>query len=62
MHSFVQNQEVAVVRADMDRPRPYVAINYLCEELNATETTFPATDLKLIYKLGSSQIPPTHEV
>ena len=47
----------------MVRPRSHdVAINYLCEELNATETTFPGTDLKLIYKLGSSQIPPTHEV
>jgi len=30
------------------------AIKYLCDELNATETIFPGTNLKLIYKLGSS--------
>jgi hypothetical protein len=30
------------------------AIRHLCEELNATETLFPSTTLKLIYKLGSS--------
>jgi len=30
------------------------AVRHLCEELNATETLFPGTQLKLIYKLGSS--------
>jgi hypothetical protein len=30
------------------------AIRHLCQELNATETQFPGTKLKLIYKLGSS--------
>ena len=30
------------------------AVRHLCEELNATETIFPGTDLKLVYKLGSS--------
>lgn len=29
------------------------AVRYLCEELTATETIFPGTDLRLIYKLGS---------
>ena len=29
-------------------------IRHLCEELNATQTEFPGTHLKLIYKLGSS--------
>jgi transposase-like protein len=33
------------------------AISHLIEELNATETIFPSTDLKLVYKLGSCQIP-----
>ncbi len=28
-------------------------IRHLCKELNATETLFPVTALKLIYKLGS---------
>ena len=27
---------------------------YLCDELTATETIFPGTDLRLVYKLGSS--------
>lgn len=30
------------------------AVRHLCDELNATETLFPGTELKLIYKLGSS--------
>lgn len=29
------------------------AVRHLCEELTATETIFPGTDLRLIYKLGS---------
>lgn len=32
-------------------------IEKLCEELNATETIFPRTDLRLILKVGSEQIP-----
>lgn len=33
------------------------AVRYLCDQLNATETFFPDTDLKLVYELGASQIP-----
>ncbi len=33
------------------------AVRYLCEELTATETIFPGTDLRLVYKVGSAQIP-----
>ena len=33
------------------------AVRHLCDQLNATETIFPDTDLKLVYKLGASQIP-----
>ena len=29
------------------------AVRYLCEELTATESVFPGTDLRLVYKLGS---------
>ncbi|MEY2843696.1 MAG: hypothetical protein RI920_1733 [Pseudomonadota bacterium] len=29
-------------------------IRHLCEELNATETPFPGTEFRIIYKLGSS--------
>lgn len=28
-------------------------VRHLCDELNATETVFPGTDLRLVYKLGS---------
>jgi len=31
-----------------------LVIRHLCEELNATETLFPGTQLKLVYKLGSA--------
>jgi hypothetical protein len=30
------------------------AVRYLCDELTATETIFPGTDLRLVYTLGSS--------
>ena len=30
------------------------AVRHLCEELTATEVTFPGTDLRLVYKLGSA--------
>ena len=33
------------------------AVRHLCDQLNATDTIFPATDLRLVYKLGLSQIP-----
>jgi hypothetical protein len=38
------------------------ALRHLCQELNATETLFPDTDLRLIYQIGSSQIPRDQEV
>jgi hypothetical protein len=33
------------------------AVRYLCDEINATETIFPGTDLRVIYELVSPQIP-----
>jgi len=30
-----------------------VAVGHLCDQLNATETIFPGTDLRLVYELGS---------
>ncbi|WP_420841014.1 putative transposase [Bathymodiolus platifrons methanotrophic gill symbiont] len=30
-----------------------VAIQKLCDELNSTETKFPRTNLRMIFKLGS---------
>jgi len=38
------------------------AIRHLCAELTATETLFPETNLRLIYELGSEQIPGDQEV
>jgi hypothetical protein len=32
------------------------AVRYLCDQLNATDTLFPDTVLKLVYQLGASQI------
>jgi hypothetical protein len=34
-----------------------IAVRHLCAEINATETLFPATDLRLIYELVSAQSP-----
>jgi hypothetical protein len=31
-----------------------VAASHLCDHLNATETLFPSTDLRVVYKLGSN--------
>jgi hypothetical protein len=33
------------------------AVRYLCDQLNATATIFPDTELRLVYRLGASQIP-----
>jgi len=33
------------------------AIRKLCDELNATETQFPRTNLRLVLELGSTQNP-----
>ena len=38
------------------------AIRHLCSEITATETIFPETNLRLIYELGSEQIPGDQEV
>jgi hypothetical protein len=37
------------------------ALTYLCDELSATATLFAATDLKLVYRVGSSKIPRDQE-
>ena len=33
------------------------ALRHICAEINATETQFPGTDLRLIYELVSAQSP-----
>jgi hypothetical protein len=32
------------------------AVRHLCDDINATETIFPGTDLRVIYELVSPQI------
>jgi len=45
------------------RPHPLAntssdeALRHLCAEVNATETQFPGTELRLIYELVSAQSP-----
>lgn len=38
------------------------AVAQLCATLNETQTVFPGTNLRLIFKIGSSEIPPDQEV
>jgi hypothetical protein len=38
------------------------AITQLCATLNETQTVFPGTNLTLIFKIGSSEIPRDQEV
>ena len=38
------------------------AVAQLCVTLNETQTVFPGTNLTLIFKIGSSEIPPDQEV
>lgn len=38
------------------------SVQHLCKEMNETETIFPGTNLRLIYKLGSAQNPRDQEV
>jgi hypothetical protein len=38
------------------------AVAQLCVALNETQTVFPGTNLRLIYEIGSSDIPPDQEV
>jgi transposase-like protein len=38
------------------------AARHLCEELNATATIFPGTELRLVYQVGSNHVPRDPEV
>jgi hypothetical protein len=41
----------------LSTPRDNVALDHLCAELTATETVYPGTDLRLIYKKVSKKLP-----
>ena len=46
---------------NMTNPRNNRYVQKLCEVLNASETVFPGTNLRLIYNLVSNQNPPGQE-
>ena len=50
-------QTLTVQLHHMAQKNSDLAIQKLCDELNATETVFPRTNLRLILKLGSKQNP-----
>jgi phosphoenolpyruvate carboxylase len=45
-----EEQTLAITIASLSAPRYNEAIKKLCEVLNETETIFPGTNLRLIYK------------
>jgi hypothetical protein len=49
-------------RARHDITSCQLALSSICRELTATETLFPEINLRLIYELGSEQIPGDQEV
>lgn len=49
-----QNKTLTVKIHNLNYHRHDEVLQFLCDELNETETEFPGTDLKLIYKLVSS--------
>ena len=55
LHLFphAQNKTLTVRLHHLTQAGHDQAVRHLCDELNATETLFPAMDLRLIYKVGS---------
>ena len=53
----VREQTLTVRLHHMAQKSSDLAIQKLCEELNATESLFPRTGLRLVFKLGSDQNP-----
>lgn len=48
-----ENKTLTVKLHHLNHRKNDKLLQYLCEKLNETETEFPGTDLKLIYKLLS---------
>ena len=53
----LENKTLTVRLHHLTQSAHDLAVRHLCDQLNATETIFPDTDLRLVYKLGSSQFP-----
>ena len=58
----IENGTLTVLLHNLTTPRSDRIVRRLCDNLNATETTFPGTNLRMIYKLVSDQCPPDHVV
>ena len=56
-----RQQTLTVYLHHMTNPAADQAVLNLCDELNATETLFPQTNLRLVFKLGSEQNPRDQE-
>ena len=53
----LDNQTLTVRLHHLTQAAHDEAVRYLCDQLNATATIFPGTELRLVYQLGASQIP-----
>lgn len=53
----LENQTLTVRLHHLTQAAHDEAVRYLCDQLNATATIFPDTDLRLVYQLGAAQIP-----
>lgn len=53
----LENQTLTVRLHHLTQAAHDEAVRYLCDQLNATATIFPGTELQLVYQLGASQIP-----
>jgi len=57
-----KNKILTITLYTMATPRDNEAVNKLCENLNDSETEFPGTNLKLIYKSATLLTTPSQEV
>jgi len=57
-----KNETLTVELFSLSNPRDNRAAINICQILNETETKFPGTDLRLIYKFATSKIPKGQEV
>ena len=53
----IENKTLTVRLHHLTQAAHDEAVRYLCDQLNATATIFPDTELRLVYQVGASQIP-----
>ena len=57
----IENKTLTVRLHHLTQAAHDEAVRHLCDQLNATATIFPDTELRLVYQLGASQIPGDQE-